>query len=1043
MSQFLNTLTVLLVLISGQLFGTTLYATALMNSPLPLPCDTSPVIIYTLDSALCIGEATTLFAPSGNQSYLWNNGSTTSSIQVTIPGLYSVIVYDAGGCQHSSNEINVQVFLLPPKPQIGFEGPQGICGGTSPARLVTGAQGQLLWMNNAITSFTDVNYPTTAWVEVTDGNGCIRRSDSIQVDTLRRVTANLSYWYPGIYVCETDSIQVEVQTDNFPYTFQWENGCIERKSWIVPETYLKNVIVIGENGCRKTLTPNIQNIGINYELQNGYFSPPNVYYTCPNVPYLITITPDPGHTYMWSDGDVTTVNKPLIGSPNGTHYSLKVTWNNFCSRWEDIIVKTRQGENAKITLYADSICAGQYYAQFYTNLNNPVWNTGATTNTIQVLPLVTTTYTVSGTDDEGCARSLSKSVYVRPLPTFTVTGLNTPVCDGDSLLLTASGAASFIWGHGSQAVQGPVFHKPSNQLYPKLYATGANGCTKDSNLVANIDLSARFYFYPKNYFVCTEDSVLLDPTTGAGVYNWSNGSTDTAITILPNPSSPFSCTYTSPSGCSFTRSTSFYTYSDSIPFDTINIDYMPGDSVYLGGSSNLFNQFMWSTGDTVPLLIVHPVNPIESYTFYSRKDSGCTYVLVYILHKDTLPIPYIIRPDTICLHDSVQLTLSEPGTYLWQIGGDTTQSTTIHLNYSYKIASVYYRRFNGFTNYLIRDTIKATSFYPYGSIVGSDTICEGKVAELLFNQGYKYLWNTGDTTRKVSVSPSTSTLYTLSVDNKGCSKSLDYPLHVNQRPPAPIITGDSILCAGNSTTLSASSSFPILWNNNSMLPDIHVSPDVDKSYTVYCTDQNQCHSDTSSITVYVGSSSISYIDGASEICRGQSTDLIAIGFESCVWNTGDSIDMITVSPQVSTVYSVSGIDASGCSETRHFNLNVKDPPQSGQCLICQTGVYCDSGRVIISFNYVGFDSLVWSTGSTALGIYVNPVVPEWFYLDSYSSCYSVPIRDSVYVLPRGYFNARIEGDTLVCPGAVVGLNVQLWYPDCFYGVMGLLPNLPG
>ena len=245
------------------------------------------------------------------------------------------------------------------------------------------------------------------------------------------------------------------------------------------------------------MTPNIQNIGINYELQNGYFSPPNVYYTCPNVPYLITITPDPGHTYMWSDGDVTTVNKPLIGSPNGTHYSLKVTWNNFCSRWEDIIVKTRQGENAKINVYADSICAGQYYAQFYTNLNNPVWNTGATTNTIQVLPLVTTTYTVSGTDDEGCARSLSKSVYVRPLPTFTVTGLNTPVCDGDSLLLTASGAASFIWGHGSQAVQGPVFHKPSNQLYPKLYATGANGCTKDSNLVANIDLSARFYFYPK------------------------------------------------------------------------------------------------------------------------------------------------------------------------------------------------------------------------------------------------------------------------------------------------------------------------------------------------------------------------------------------------------------------------------------------------------------------------------------------------------------------------------------------------------------------
>jgi gliding motility-associated-like protein len=46
----------------------------------------------------CEGSSTILNAPAGNYTYVWNTGDTSQSIQITNPGMYSVIVTNSLGC---------------------------------------------------------------------------------------------------------------------------------------------------------------------------------------------------------------------------------------------------------------------------------------------------------------------------------------------------------------------------------------------------------------------------------------------------------------------------------------------------------------------------------------------------------------------------------------------------------------------------------------------------------------------------------------------------------------------------------------------------------------------------------------------------------------------------------------------------------------------------------------------------------------------------------------------------------------------------------
>lgn len=143
---------------------------------------------------------------------------------------------------------------------------------------------------------------------------------------------------------------------------------------------------------------------------------------------------------------------------------------------------------------------------------------------------------------------------------------------------------------------------------------------------------------------------------------------------------------------------------------------------------------------------------------------------------------------------------------------------------------------------------------------------------------------------------------------------------------------NSPICAGNSTTLTASGAFSYTWepgglSGNSVL----VSPAATTTYTVTGISAGGCPTTaTKTITVTPGPS-VNTTATAVAICTGGSTTITATGATSYTWQPGAlSGPSITVSPATTTVYTVTG--TTGCSVTATRMITV------GACAPCSTNI---------------------------------------------------------------------------------------------------------
>lgn len=127
-----------------------------------------PYPVITGDTVLCAGD-TVLLSSGGAAGYLWNNGSTTSSILVApaASGFYSVTA-TSGNCI-MTDSIFITVYPLPAQPQIILLNDTLFCTGSAvqyqwylDGNIITGAQSAF------ITNLTAGTYT----VAVTDTNGC-------------------------------------------------------------------------------------------------------------------------------------------------------------------------------------------------------------------------------------------------------------------------------------------------------------------------------------------------------------------------------------------------------------------------------------------------------------------------------------------------------------------------------------------------------------------------------------------------------------------------------------------------------------------------------------------------------------------------------------------------------------------------------------------------------------------------------------------------------------------------------------------------------
>ena len=184
------------------------------------------------------------------------------------------------------------------------------------------------------------------------------------------------------------------------------------------------------------------------------------------------------YSYTWSPsgGNASTIS----GVPPGIYtVSVKDASASSCG----VATATVNLSNVTPTLNAldGNMCAGSSTTLTAFGATTYSWNTGATSASIAVSPSVTTNYVVTGYNGN-CANTLTINVTVNPQPTLTAVSSSSMICAGQSVTLTANGAASYTFNPGN-ITGNPIAVSPSVTTTYNVFGVDGNGCSDSTVLV--------------------------------------------------------------------------------------------------------------------------------------------------------------------------------------------------------------------------------------------------------------------------------------------------------------------------------------------------------------------------------------------------------------------------------------------------------------------------------------------------------------------------------------------------------------------------------
>ncbi len=149
------------------------------------PTPAVPIITASNSLNICQGDSLVLSVPQNSSTFQWylNDttlliGATTNSLAIVNSGSYKITETNIYGCNATSANTNVQVFPLPPAPNLMVN------GGT----IISGASGNFQWYFNG-TTIPGANQPNLLYTDtgsytlvVTSSDGCIN-SSTIHITT--------------------------------------------------------------------------------------------------------------------------------------------------------------------------------------------------------------------------------------------------------------------------------------------------------------------------------------------------------------------------------------------------------------------------------------------------------------------------------------------------------------------------------------------------------------------------------------------------------------------------------------------------------------------------------------------------------------------------------------------------------------------------------------------------------------------------------------------------------------------------------------------
>lgn len=251
-------------------------------------------------------------------------------------------------------------------------------------------------------------------------------------------------------------------------------------------------------------------------------------------------------------------------------------------------------------------------------------------------------------------------------------------------------------------------------------------------------------------------------------------------------------------------------------------------------------------------------------------------------------------------------------------------------------------------------------------------ICTGNTAAITASGATTYTWNTGSTSPSITVSPTTTTVYTLVASSIPNCNSTETIVITTTLTPALAVT-DLTTCPGTAATLMVSGASTYSWDNGATTSTIAVTPTISSTYTV--TGYNGSCVDTKTVSVALGASlSINATASSTLVCSGSSATLMSMGASNYTWTPGNTTTQNTaVNPTVSTIYTVSASSGS-CMGMSTISVSVNAVP-SVTITSSSNSVVCVNSLITFSANGASTYSWVNSASTTSVASIVTPTVP--------------------------------------------------------------------
>ena len=263
-----------------------------------------------------------------------------------------------------------------------------------------------------------------------------------------------------------------------------------------------------------------------------------------------TLTPGPASTYTWSTNANT--GNIVVTPTTTTNYSVSGTNIFGCVNSANFVLNVFASPT--VTVNSAAICAGGTAILTASGVSSYTWSTGATGANLAPSPTGNASYTVTGTDGNGCTNTAVSTVTVNPLPNVQINGMNngtSSICSGNSAILNGSGGSSAITYTWSTSAWG-VTHitvTPANGESFGLTAADANGCKNSTTIT--FSLYALPNITVNSAVVCHGTHVTLK-ANGANTYTWSTSATTNTISVAPTVNTNYTVTGTDANTCTNT-----------------------------------------------------------------------------------------------------------------------------------------------------------------------------------------------------------------------------------------------------------------------------------------------------------------------------------------------------------------------------------------------------------------------------------------------------------------------------------------------------------